>query len=157
MGVVSTSYLTVPEFKTLTVMPSEDVDELETFQPGFLLAQLQVHTAKLNSRLAKRYAVPFASPCPDVVRGWLAAQVTPLAYRRRGVNASDAQFELVEKDRDLALKEIEEAANSETGLFDLPLKEGLSASGISMGSPLGYAEPGPYEWTDVQREAVRGR
>lgn len=148
-----TAYLDLAGFKGLTLMPSSYVDELEVAEPGWLDKQLAYWSSWIDARLAKRYAAPFASPYPTAVTGWLARLVTLRAMLRRGLDANDAQFETYQGDHDSAKAEVEEAANSETGLFELPLRADTTTSGISRGGPLGYSEASPYVWTDVQREA----
>lgn len=149
------AYLDIDGFKELTTMPSEAVDELESVAPGFLNAQLAAWSAWLDSRLSKRYAAPFGSPYPIAVRVWLARIVTPRAFQRRGVDANDQQYIDIRDDAKAAEAEVLEAANSDTGLFDLPLRSNTSASGISRGGPFGYSESSPYVWTDVQRRDGR--
>lgn len=147
----------VSGFTLRTVMPPGDVTVLETKAPGWLLSSLQTETAYLYSRLRKRYAVPFdAANPPEVARRWLVQLVTSNAYRKRGANPQDPQLELVEKDRDRALAEIKEAADSNEGLFDLPLHAETAGTGITNGGPLGYSEASPYDWIDVQATSVRG-
>jgi hypothetical protein len=80
--------------------------------------------------------------------------VTPHAYLKRGCNPSDAQLVELFKDAEKAEAEIKEAADSETGLFDLPLQSGASA--ISKGGPLSYSETSPYVWSTLQRDTGRG-
>lgn len=146
------AYLDVAGFKLLSIMPDEDVEALETRYPGWLLSKLTNVSARLDSRLRKRYAVPFESPYPETAKGWLCDLVTLSAYLRRGVDASDAQFQIVLDESKKAEAEILEAADSNTGLFDLPLRSDSTASGISKGDPLVYSESDPYTWTDVQAE-----
>ncbi len=148
------AYLDVSGFKTRTIMPSGDVDAVETDTPGYTASQLSEWTSRMNSVLRKRYDVPFASPYPEVVLGWLQRLVTPRVYLKRGVNPSDAQFGEVLQDAKDAWAEIKEAADSEKGLFDLPLKEATESSAVTQGGPFSYSEPGPYDWIDVQRDAV---
>lgn len=137
-------------------MPSEAVDELESVASGFLAAQLAAWSAWIDSRLSKRYATPFAAPFPIAVRMWLARIVTPRALQRRGVDANDEQYIDIRDDAKAAESEVLEAANSEVGLFDLPLRGDTTATGISRGGPLGYSETSPYVWTDIQRNAGIG-
>lgn len=138
-------------------MPSEDVDELEARRPGFIAQRLEIGTSRINGRLRKRYAAPFASPVPEIVLGWLDAVVTLEAYIARGWNPSDEQSKQISDAAAQAFADLKEAADSEIGLFDLPLREDTTAEGISRGGPLGYSESDPYTWTDLQREAARGR
>lgn len=150
-----TSYLTVPEFRVLTIMPSADVDDLDVRAPGFLAAHIELASADVEARLRKRYAVPFTAPYPVKVRAWVSRLVTREAYLRRGIDPTDSQWSTINDAAERVLTEILEAANSETGLFDLPLRADTSASGISAPKPLGYSESSPYVWTDRQSSAAR--
>lgn len=149
------AYLTVAEFKPLSLMPDEDIVLLETRYSTFLSTQLTSRSAWIDSRLRKRYAVPFTSPYPEAVTGWLAAIVTVRAYLKRGVDPNDEQWLQIKADADAAIAEIKEAADSEAGLFDLPLIAGGAASAISKGAPMGYSEASPHVFMDGQAE--RGR
>jgi hypothetical protein len=150
------AYLTVAEFRTRTVMPGEDVDLLEAACPGFLAANLEDVTSWIDSRLRKRYAVPFAAPVPNIVLRWLTKIVTLEAYKRRGFNGTSEQDREIIADRDKAEAEVKEAADSSEGKFDLPLRQDLqTSSAISQGGPFGYSEAGPYSWMDRQVEEVR--
>lgn len=144
------AYLNLAGFTLRTVMPSADVTLVETKAPGFIASQLAIEQSKLDSRLRKRYAAPFIQPFPEIVLGWLTKLVTPEVYRKRGVNPADPQLELVEKQRDEALAEIKEAADSKDGLFDLPVSETSQSSAIISGGPLGYSEASPYTAFDIQ-------
>lgn len=152
---MAASYCTVTLFKKHSEMPSVFVDQLETAEPGFLDVQLERASRDVDARLAKRYAVPFASPVPDVVVGWVARIVAPRAWRKRGVDAQDVDFEQVQRDAEAAWAEVKEAADSAEGLFDLPLRADTTASGISKGGPFGYSEQSPYVWTDQQVDVAR--
>lgn len=139
-------------------MPPEDVDYVEGVCPGFIEARLVVGTSRIYGRLRKRYAVPFADPPPEIALGWLVAIVQPEVYLKRGINPSgDEHFKSLDEERTRAFEELKEAADADTGLFDLPLRENTSEDGIARGGPLGYSEQSPYDWTDRQREAIRGR
>lgn len=144
------AYLTVTTFKLHSEMPSVYVDQLEVAEPGFLDAQLARTSRDVDARLAKRYAVPFVSPVAEVVLGWVARIVTPRVWRKRGVDAQDADFVEVQRDADAAWAEVREAADSQDGLFDLPLRADTTASGIVKGAPRSYTEGSPYVWTDEQ-------
>lgn len=152
---MSTPYLTVAEFKDLSTMPAERVDELEAIAPAFLAAKLAAKSRWIDSRLAKRYAVPFSAPYPEAVQDWLARIVTPLAHVRLGVPATDEQVVTVLEAATTAEAEVLEAAEAEKGLFDLPLRADATSSGISKGAPYVYSERSPTLWTHTQ--ARRGR
>lgn len=149
------AYLDLAGFKARTLMPAADVDELEATAPGWILVQLEDGSDRIEAPLRKRYDTPFSSPYPKVLLRWLASIVTLRCYLKRGVDPLDRQFEAIQKDHDTALEELEKAANSETGLFELPLRADTSASGVSKGGPYGYSEQSPYAWTD--RQARTGR
>lgn len=152
-----TAAITVAEFAARTVMPSEDVDRLETQYAGFLDAQIASAQAWIDARLSKRYAIPFASPVPEVYLGWIVALVTLQAYQRRGWNPTSAENTLVIEAVKQAKDEIKEAADSATGLYELPLRQDRpGVSGVTYGGPLGYSEASPWDWTDRQIETVRG-
>jgi hypothetical protein len=150
------AYLTVAEFKTLSLMPGEFVDVIETRYPGFIDAQLLTVSDWIDARLRKRYLVPFVVPYPVAVRGWLAKMVTPRVWHKRGVDPTDAQWGTIKQDATDAIAEVAEAANSDTGLFDLPLLPDVQgSSAISQGNTRAYSEQSPYSSMDVQGQIGR--
>ena len=168
------SYLDRDGFATRTIAPSYLVDGSWIDPTGaftdsvlvqrradfftFIEKQLVIATSKVNARLRKRYEVPFASPAPEVVCGWIVSLVTPKVYRRRGVDTTDEQIASLDAEAAAALDEIKEAADSNEGLYDLPLRQDKTDTALSpsVGGPLSYSEPDAYIWTDVQREALKG-
>lgn len=151
-----TAYLDVPGFTQRTTMPSSDVALVDSVQPGYIAARIAYWQEKLDARLRKRYAVPFAAPVPEVVLGWLADLITPDIWTKRGVDSSDPMIQRADKARDTSWGEVLEAANSETGLYDLPLREDLQTSGITAGGPLGQSQVSCYDWVDDEAEALNG-
>lgn len=149
------AYLTLATFTDLTVMPSEFVGSIELVSPGWVDGQLAYWSSQIDARLAKRYAVPFANPCPVAVTGWLSRIVTVRCWLKRGVDPNDLQFTEIKADADAAWAEIKEAADSQLGLFDLPLRADTTASGISRGGPRSYAEQSPYVGFDRQGSTGR--
>lgn len=150
-----TAYLTLDEFKTRTVMPSEDVDALEAAYAGFIASKLSEHSSRIDARLRKRYVVPFASPTPEIVLSWVERLTTKDAYLKRGFNPSSEQDAEIIARAKAAEDEIKEAADANEGLFDLPLREDVpGTSGVSQGGPFGYSEQSPYTWMRKQREAA---
>jgi hypothetical protein len=149
-------YLTNEEFALLTVMPREDVEQLADAEAGWLKAQLTSASRRIDGKLAKRCAVPFAAPVPELVKYWLVRIVTPIAYLRRGVAPRDDQYVAIREDGEQAWKEVAEAADGKDGLIELPLRSDTTESSISKGTPLGSADASPYTWTDTQYEAVYG-
>lgn len=152
---MTTQYLTLAEFKSLSLMPSSDIDRVESESPGWIDSQLVYWSAQIDARLRKRYAAPFETPYPIAVQGWLARLVTVRLYLKRGVDPSDMQFDVIKLDAEQASAELKEAADSATGLFDLPLRQDTTDTGVSRGGPFGYSEASPYVWTDVQADAGR--
>lgn len=156
------AYIDVDRFSLLSTMPKAWIVEVEVQAPGWILAQLEAWSRTIDARLRKRYKVPFADPAPDVVQLWLARIVTKYTYLRRGVRASDEEVQTIFEDADNALKEIQEAADSKDGLYDLPLLDAQDPSGISKGGPLASSQQSPYVWTDEQacigrQEDMNGR
>jgi hypothetical protein len=150
------AYLDLDLFKARTIMPSAHVDELETVAPGWFASQFEQFSRWIDSRLRKRYAVPFAEDAvPETVRSWLARIVTMRAYLRRGIDPSDAQFEVIRQDHQDALDEVKEAADSHEGLFDLPLLDTADATAISKPATRAYSEQSPFVGFD--RQACIGR
>jgi len=149
-------YLDLGGFKSRTLMPATEVDALEKAAPGWLLQKLEtVSRVDIDPKLRKRYDAPFdVVTCPEAVKAWLEQIVTELAYVRLGVDPNDMQFQSVSRIAERAHLAIAEAANAVDGLYDLPLRDSEKATGITKGAPRGYAEPGPYHWLDVQREAL---
>jgi hypothetical protein len=151
------AYLTLDEFKTLSVIPREWVNQIEIDEPGFTAAQLEHWSDWIDTRLRKRYAVPFGAPVPNIIKGWLNRIVTERVLVRRGVDPNDEQFKIIERDNVDAREELKEAADSDQGLFDLPLREDSPAdvSGIVRGGPRAYSEQSPYVFADRQRQTGR--
>ena len=156
---MSSRYLDVTGFKLRTIMPSGDVDALETLEPGWTQQKIDDWGDELDARLGKRYAVPFGDAgtprtnVPPTVLRWLTALVTRDTYLKRGFNPSSQQdqlgiFGMAEK----AETELKEAADSQAGLFELPLKASDTSDGITRGGPLAYSEASPYTAMTLQAE-----
>lgn len=149
------AWLDVDGFALRSVMPAEDVERLEEQYPGYLTQQIAVWQRWIESRLWKRYALPFGEPAPETAIGWLVSLVTLAAYQRRGWNPAGAENQLIIDAATTAREEVKEAADSVDGLFELPLRDTATAPGVSLGGPFGYSETSPYVWTDRQRETGR--
>ncbi len=145
----------VTAFRLRSDMPSDDIDLLEAREQGYLDATIVGARADVYARLRKRYDVTFPQGEPEVVWRWLAKIVTPDAYRKRGMNPSDASIALLEADRTRAYEQIKEAADAEQGLYDLPLLADKAGSAITRGAPRGYAEQSPYSAKRRQVDAGR--
>lgn len=150
------AYLTKDQFQAISTMPAAFIAEIEAKSPGWIDAQLAYESARIDAQLRKRYAVPFADPAPLVVQGWLARIVELAAWLKRGVTSTDEQFQEYKQRALDAVNEIRDAANAETGLFDLPLTAGAASSGVTAGGPRAYSEQSPYVWTDQQAAIGHG-
>lgn len=148
------AYQSLSEFKTLTLIPATWVDELETNSAGFVSAQLTYWSDWIDAQLRKRYVVPFESPYPVIAVGWVNRIVTWRCLIKRGIDPTDQQFAQIVKDSDSAYEEIAKAADSEIGLFDLPLRADNPRSAIAYG-PRVYSEQSPYVGFDRQRQTAR--
>lgn len=148
-------YVTEQEFIHLTVMAIEDVASMFEADAVWLATQIESVSRMIDGRLAKRYAVPFQSPIPEVVKLWVVRMVTPKFYLRRGVNPRDAQFEVIQEDGQKAWAEVTEAADAKDGLFELPIKQSDETNGITRGFTRAYSERSPYTWTTKQRRAAQ--
>lgn len=146
------AYLTLARYKLLAAIPSSFVDDVENASVGFTEAQIEIYSAWLDSKLAKRYDAPFHSPYPKAIEAWLARLITPQVMLKRGVNSTDEQWTHIVDQEKTTRAEVTEAANAETGLYDLPLRANTDASGIARGFTRGYSEASPYVHTTQQAQ-----
>lgn len=124
----------------------------QTFRDTALVAA----SSEVNARCNKRYAVPFGNPAPVMVQRWVSDLVTAELYLKRGSWTSDQQMAEILKRRDVARAQMFEAANSETGLYDLPLSQAdEGTSGISKGAPIMSSQASHYAWMDQQIKTIR--
>lgn len=149
------AYLTVDRYKILALIPAGYVDEVERTSPGFTDAAIATVSSWLDTQLRKRYAAPFVAPIPGIIEQWVTRIITPDLLAKRGVNATDEQFAYLVGRAESAEKEIQAAANSETGLYDLPLRTDVTGSGIVYGGAHAYSEQSPYVWADQQADVAR--
>lgn len=151
------AYLTKDQFKVRSIIPSGEVDAIETAESGFVAARLGQNQAWIEARLTKRYAVPFDSTSvPEIVLSWLVALTTLDVYMKRGFSPGSQQDAIIQKASDDARADVKEAADSNVGLFDLPLRQSsVSSSGVSKGGPFGYSEQSPYVAFDEQVSTAR--
>jgi hypothetical protein len=135
------------------IVPAFDLSVQST--PNFVERRLDTAASWILARLRKRYNTKqIIDATPEIVLGWQEALVTLACFKRRGFNPSSAQDAEIVKAAEDAKLEIKEAADSNEGLFDLPILDSPDASAISKSSTFGYSEASAYAWTDVQRERV---
>lgn len=138
------AYLTLVRYKLLATIPASFIEAVEIVAPGYSDAHLDILSRWIDSKLSKRYAAPFSEPYPKVLESWLARLVTPQIMLKRGVNATDEQWQHIVDQEKSARAEVQEAADAEKGLFDLPLREDTTDTGIAKGFTKAYSEQSPY-------------
>ncbi|MBX3218914.1 MAG: DUF1320 family protein [Labilithrix sp.] len=149
------AYVDIDYVKLVGSMPASDVDALEALYPGTVNGVAEAVSRMFDARLAKRYAAPFSSPYPEALRWNVAQVVAAVLWQKRGYNPGSAQDAIIQENKADALAWLKEAADSEKGLVELPLREDKRVEGVSRGGPLGYSETSPYVWTDHQRDGGR--
>lgn len=148
------------EFARRTLLPAHVLTEIEQRTPGWLATQVAAASAMINARLSKRYRVPFAGPpYPELIINWIVDIVSFNAWLKRGVSATDEMVAAFKEKHDAAVAQVQEAADSEIGLFELPgvvgTGPGTQVTGVSLGDPQSYSETSPYVASDRQRETGR--
>lgn len=149
-------YLDYAKFRARTTVPESFVDDVERQQAGWVELQLDQWSRWVDARLRKRYASPFNAhddpdPTPVVIQMWLQQIVTWRLMVRRGIDPNDLQAETIKDDHDRVLAEILEAANSDEGWFDIPLRTAEDGSAMRTSNPKSYSEQSPYVYTDEQQ------
>lgn len=149
------AYIDMDYVKSVGSMPPPDIDTVESIFPGTFVALELATRRMIDARLTKRYLTPFdfnGASVPEVVR-WNQAQLVVAAlFQKRGYNPGSAQDQIIQQNKVDALAWLKEAADSEAGLVELPLKEGTSpdSPGIVKASPLSTSDQTPYDWIDRQ-------
>lgn len=153
---MSAYFSSVSDYSDCSTLPSEWIDDVETRYAGWIDKQIElVSSLDIDARLAKRYNVPFGSPCPLAIQSWVARILDSRVLLRRGVDPQDDQYAMFFVDADRARAEIKEAADAELGLYDLPLLSSSGESGIVKGAPKSYSEASPYVF--MARQSLRAR
>jgi hypothetical protein len=151
-------YLTAERFNALSLLPNSVIQDIDNVQPEWLTEQIKQISHYINTRMAKRYDVPFSDTAPPpIVEQWIVAIVSVNAWLKRGISATDETFQEYKAKAEQAYTEINEAANSEIGLFELPRTDadGKSVSAIRRGGTLSYSEASPYVGMSVQARRAR--
>lgn len=145
------AYLTISELKDRSIMPPEEIDLLPV---AFVNSRIAIAESEVNSVLRKRYAAPFASPVPEIVLAWVTDLVTPELYFRRGWDPTEKQSLEILAAAERVRAQLQQAADQQGGLWDLPLRQDSNAEGVSKGGTKCYSEASAYDWLDAQREAL---
>jgi hypothetical protein len=143
-------------FASLSPFDESYCTQLEARRPGHLMALASAISASIDTRLRKRYVVPFVAPYNIKLQLWVADLLTPRAYLSLGVRPTDEQQVSIIEAAKLADAEIKEAADATAGLFDLPLRANTSDTGIVEPVTLSVSEQSPYTSRHKQYDAVKG-
>lgn len=150
------AYLTLDEYRGLSLLPSAAIDDLDAQSPDWIANTIAAQSSVIDARLAKRYLVPFSDPCPAKVKEWLVRLLDARSYLKLGVDANDQQIEWIHADVAEVFKEMQEAADSQTGLWQLPLIQGQPGSnGIISPKVLSFSQASPYSWIKTQARKAR--
>ncbi len=98
------------------------------------------------------YTAP--TPILEVFLLWLTDLVNLDILRKRG-SSNDIDRKVFEDEAARVLAEVDKAANSKDGLFDLPMVADSQPSAVSKGGPLFYSESSPFVSAD--RQECEGR
>lgn len=147
-------YLTTNEYKGFSLVPDTVIDQLLQTKPDWLNNQLILCSGEIDSRLAKRYITPFVN-VPNQVKIWLTKLVDLRVYLSFGTDPADRQMELIYEQEKTAKEEIKEAADCVTGLYDLPLIQDQSSSGIQKPKVLFTSNASPYSFIHQQARKAR--
>jgi len=149
------AYLSKAEYSAQTWISDSWLVDAEARKAGVIDMVLAMESARIDSNLVKRYAIPFGSPAPFVVQRWLIQLVNVQIMLVIGVDQTDMMYQVIQGQYDTALKELDLAANGEAGHFELPLKATDAKGGVVKGTPRSYTEHSPYVGWDDQ--GCRGR
>ncbi len=153
-----TEYVDIDYVKLVGQMLPDEIDAVESANPGFTAANALAVSRLFDSILAKRYATPVREPVPESLKYNVAQVVVQRLWRRHGDSPTNqAKTDEVNEAAKDAIAWARDGANSEIGLVELPAREGAQtdADGVSKGGPFVYSEQSPYTWNDVQADAVR--
>lgn len=113
---------------------------------------LDAASAEINMRLAKRYAVDFGDPgpVPDAIIKWLIRLVNVDVWECTGGLPEGRVDGWADEARKQVYVELEKAADSEKGLFELPLRNTdlLGNSAINQGGPYVRSYLTPHDVND---------
>jgi hypothetical protein len=148
------SYLTFAEYKSASLVKDALIALVPQAKVEVWLGQ---QSALIRDRLTKRYAVDFndPGPVPATITKWLGWLVDYHVVDWTGGNPEGGELDLRKRLWDQAEAEIKEAAESEKGLIELPLRntDPLGVSAINKGGPLVASNNTIYGFFDDQQAA----
>lgn len=143
------SYLTFDEYGARSMIRASLIGQAGSPK---VTVWLNERSSKIRARLVKRYAVDFTDPgpTPDVVLSWLRDLVDHDVQEYVGGTPEGREDEWIAKRAEKADAEIKEAADSEKGLFELPLRNTdlLGNSAINQGGPYVRSYLTPHDVND---------
>jgi hypothetical protein len=154
------SYLTIAAYKTITTIDASVVD-LCAAKGKDVGRWLELKSGHIRARLVKRYAVDFndPGPPPDKIIEWLVLLVDILVWACAGGLPEGREDGWAKEAEKTTLDEIKEAADSETGLFELPLRDTdpLGTSAINKGPPFVVAYNTGFDYFDAVKANSSGK
>jgi len=122
----------------------------------FINTQIRMIRAKIYDRLRVRYDVDAMKLAePDTVKRWIGELIAPKVYRKRGIDPTDAVYTEFLRVAEAAEAEITAAADSVTGLYQLPLSSSNESSAATKPKIASSSDADPGAWK--RRQALRAR
>lgn len=133
------SPLALVAYRSTTTIPGSLVDRCATSGKS-VQTWLDIHWSHIKARLVKRYAVENdfqAGDVPEKIIEWLVILTDIDVWKCVGGVPEGREDGWADADRKRVEDELKEAANADTGLFELPLKasDALGASAVNKGGP----------------------
>jgi hypothetical protein len=132
------AYLTLAQYRAITTVDGSVVDLCGT-KGKSVQRWLDLSSAHIRARLVKRYAIDWSEvenqPVPDKIIEWLILLVDIPVCKCAGATPEGRVDDWTREDEQRVNDELKEAADSETGLFELPLRE-PGASAATKGAPI---------------------
>lgn len=145
------TYLALAAYRSITTIDGSVVDVC-TAKGKDVTRWLELKSAHIRARLVKRYAVDFTDPgpTPDKIIEWLVKLVDIEVWACAGGLPEGREDGWADKDRDRVEAELKEAADSDTGLFELPLRntDPLGNAAINKGGPFVQEYLTPFDAFD---------
>lgn len=149
-------YFDVDYLSTMGSVPGTVLAEFETTYPGRLDKMIEAISRLMDSHLFKRYATPFQTPVPEVVK-FHGAQI--LSHQLRviiGFDPGSRQDEQIVDARNAAFTWLEQAANARDGLVELPRREPepgqKDVSGVARRKARAFSYGKAIDWHRARKE-----
>lgn len=118
----------------------------------FCMAQIEIFESKLRDQLRNRYAVDDPKFGNVTVRAWIAAQVAQAVCVKRGIDPTDVVYSEIKSAADAARSEIDSAADSDVGKYELPTLDQRPVSVVFRARS--DADPGAWKRRQAKRAAA---